>query len=189
MVIVSITNLVFFDNTGNILFEHFPHFVNALPFLLHIGMHIEIESRADVRMTKEDTDGFIVAFALNAAGGKAVTQAVEAHFGEAELLLEFVEVAAVGSWFRRLCSIGEHIEIPTDNLLQRAHERQEVTGHGNLPDGVLSLGFVDDEFCVFLLPIHQVDALDGFAHTDHTCSHIDVIPLQGADFADSKAGV
>ena len=46
-------------------------------------MDVKIEGGADVGMPEEDTDGFIVALALYAAGSKAVTEAVEAHFGEA----------------------------------------------------------------------------------------------------------
>ena len=50
-------------------------------------MNIKIEGSADVGVAKEDADGFVVTFALDAAGGKAVTEAVEAHFGKAKLLL------------------------------------------------------------------------------------------------------
>ena len=107
-------------------------------------MDIKVESGADIGVAKKDADGFVVAFALYAASSEAVAEAVEAHFGEAELLLELVEVAAVGAWFRWLCRIGEDVKVSTDNLFQGAHKRQKVAGHGNLPDGVLGLGFVDD---------------------------------------------
>ena len=95
-------------------------------------------------MTEEDTDGFIVTFALNAAGSKAVAETMKAHFGKTQLVLEFVEVGAIGAGFGGRGSICENKEITADYLLQGAYQRQEVTGHWNLPDGVLGFGFVDD---------------------------------------------
>ena len=135
---------IFWIETFRKLLEHFSHCFNALSFLLNIWMDIEVEGCADVGVAEENTDGFVVAFALDAASGKTVAEAVEAHFGEAELLLELVEVAAVGAWFRWLCRIGEDVKVSTDNLFQGAHQCQEVASHRNLPDGVLGLGFVND---------------------------------------------
>ena len=83
-------------------------------------MHVEIEGSAYVGVPEEDTDGFVVAFALNAAGGKAVAKAVEAHFGKAQLLLELVEVRAICAGFCWLSGIGEDEEIPPEYLLQGA---------------------------------------------------------------------
>ena len=40
-------------------------------------MDIEVEGRADVRVPKKYAHGLVVAFALDASGGKTVTQAVE----------------------------------------------------------------------------------------------------------------
>lgn len=62
------------------LLEHLSHCVDTLLFLLHVGMDIEVESCADVGMAEEDADGLIVAFTLDAAGGEAVAETVEAHF-------------------------------------------------------------------------------------------------------------
>ena len=77
------------------LLEHLAHRINALLFLLHIGMDIKIECGTDVGVAEEDADGFEVTFAFNAAGGKTVAEAVETHLGKAQFFLEFVEVASV----------------------------------------------------------------------------------------------
>lgn len=63
------------------LFEHFPHPFNALTLLLQVRVNIEVQRGADVGMAEEDADGLVVAFALDAAGGEAMPEAVEAHFG------------------------------------------------------------------------------------------------------------
>ena len=103
------------------LFEHFVHCVNALTLLLYIGVDIEVERSANVGVAKEDADGFVVAFALNAAGGKAMTEAVEAHFGEPQPVLELIEVRAICARFCWFSRVGEDIEVSTDNLFQGAH--------------------------------------------------------------------
>lgn len=69
-------------------------------------------------MAEEDADGLVVAFALDAAGGEAMPEAVEAHFGQAQLLLEPVEIAAIGAGLRWRSGVGENIEISPHNLLQ-----------------------------------------------------------------------
>ena len=115
-------------------FQHLPHGLNALTLLLYIGMDIEVERGADVGVAEENADGFVVAFALNTTGGEAVPEAVKAHFWETQLVLELVEVCAICARFCWFSRVGENIEVSTDNLFQRAHQRQEVTGHGNLPD-------------------------------------------------------
>ena len=138
-------------------------------------------------MTKKNTDGFVVAFAFDAAGGETVPKAVKSHLWKPKLLLEFIEVCAVGTGLRGVCGVGENVEVPADYLLQGTDQCQQVTGHGDFPDGVLGLGFVDDEFGVFLLPIYQVNSLDCFADTDDSGSYIDIIPLQGAYFADAQS--
>jgi len=57
-------------------------------------------------VAEEHANGFVVAFAFDAAGGEAVAESVEAHFGKAELLLEFVEVAAVCAWLSGCGGVG-----------------------------------------------------------------------------------
>ena len=140
-------------------------------------------------MTKKYANGLVITLALDAARGEAMPETVETHLGKSKLLLEFIKVAAVCTGFGWCSCVGKDIEVPSDNLLQWTDQGQQIPCHGDVPNGVLGLGFVDDEFCVFFLPIHQVDALYGFAHTDYTSCYINVIPLQGADFANAKAGI
>ena len=61
--------------------------------------------------------------------------------------------------------------------------------HGNLADGVLGLWSIDDQFCAPFFIIGQVNPLDGFVYADDAGGHIHIIPLQGADFADTEAGI
>ena len=84
-------------------------------------MDIEVEGCANVGVAEKDADGFVVAFALNTAGGKAVPEAMKAHFGEAQLVLELVEVRAICARFCWFSRVGEDIEVSTDNLFQGAH--------------------------------------------------------------------
>jgi len=51
-------------------FQRFEHFVDAFFLLFHIRMHIEVEGRADIRMTKNDANGLVVTLAFNASCGK-----------------------------------------------------------------------------------------------------------------------
>ena len=85
-------------------------------------------------MAEEDADGLVVAFALDAAGSETVPEAVETHFGKAQLLLEFVEVATVCTWLRWCGGVSKDVEVSADNLLQRADQGQQVARHGDLPD-------------------------------------------------------
>ena len=43
-------------------FKHFPHGVNALSFLLQIGMHIEIQRYADIGVAEKDAVRLVVEF-------------------------------------------------------------------------------------------------------------------------------
>ena len=171
------------------LLEHLTHRINALLFLLHIWVDIKIECGADVGVAEEDADGFVVAFAFNAAGGKAVAEAVETHLGKAQFFLELVEVASVSPGFGWIGSIGKDVEVPTYDLFQWPNQRQKVAGHGNLPDRILGLWLVDNEFSVFFISVHKVDSLDGFTDTDDACGHINVVPLQGTHFTNAQAGI
>ena len=119
-------------------------------------------------MAEENTDRLIVAFTLDAAGGEAVAETVEAHFRKAKLLLEFVEVCAIGAWLCWRSGVGEDVEVSTDNLFQRADQGQQIARHRDLPDGVLGLWFVHDKLRIFLFSVHQVDALDGLVDADNT---------------------
>ena len=85
------------------LLEHLSHCVDTLLFLLHVGMDIEVERCADVGMAKEHTDGLVVAFAFDAARGEAVAETMEAHFGQPQFFLEFIEVAPICPGF---CGFG-----------------------------------------------------------------------------------
>ncbi len=150
------------------LLEQLPHSIDALAFLLQVGVNVEVEGGADVGVAEEDADGLVVAFAFDAAGGKTMPETVEAHFGKAKLLLEFVEVAAICAGLRWRSGVGEDVEVSTDNLFQRADQGQQVARHRDLPDGVLGLGFVHDKLRIFLFSVHQVDALDGLVDADNT---------------------
>ncbi len=57
--------------------QKFAHSFDASFFLVEIGMHIEIERRSDIGVAEYGTDGFIIALAFDAAGGKCVSQSVE----------------------------------------------------------------------------------------------------------------
>ena len=130
-------------------------------------MYIEIEGGADIGVAEEDADGLVIAFALDASGGEAVPEAVETHFGKAQVPLEFVEVATVCAWLRWRSCVGQDIEITTNYLLQRTDQGKQVARHGNLTDGILGLRLVHDEFGVLLFPVHQVDALNGLVYSDY----------------------
>ena len=128
-------------------------------------MHVEIQRCTDVGVAEKNADSLVVAFTLNAARCEAVPEAVETHLGKSELLLEFIKVAAVCTGFGWCGCVGKDIEVPSDNLLQWTDQGQQIPRHGDVPDGVLGFGFVHDELGVFLLPVHQVDALDSLGNS------------------------
>ena len=46
-------------------FQRFEHFVDAFFLLVHIRVNVEVKRCADVGMTKNNADGFIVTLAFN----------------------------------------------------------------------------------------------------------------------------
>ena len=169
--------------------QHPAHGVDALALLLQIGVDVEVEGGADAGVAEEDADGLVVAFALDAAGGEAVAEAMEAHAGETQPEQETGEVAAVAAGLRGRGGVGEHVEVAPHDLLQGTYQRQQVAGHGDLPDGASGLGPVDNELRILFPPVRHIDALDGLAHAYDSGGHVDVVPLQGAQLADAQAGV
>ncbi len=67
------------------LAERFEHSVDALLLLFEVGMDVEVQGCADVCMTEDDTDGLVIAVALDTTCGKTVAQAVELDDRNAEL--------------------------------------------------------------------------------------------------------
>ncbi len=53
------------------------HTVKAAFLLVEVGMNVKIEGRGHVGVAEYDTDGLVVAAALNTAGGKGMAQIVE----------------------------------------------------------------------------------------------------------------
>lgn len=61
----------------NVLFsQRLEHLGDALFFLLHIWVNIEVEGCGDVGMTEQHTYCLVIAVAFNAACGKAMAQSV-----------------------------------------------------------------------------------------------------------------
>lgn len=58
---------------GKLELEGAEHLVNASLFLLHVGMHVEVQRGAYVGMPQQHAYGLVVTVALNASGGKAVS--------------------------------------------------------------------------------------------------------------------
>ena len=73
-------------------------------------MDVEVKRGADVGVTEDDADGFIIAVALDAACGEAVSQSMKFDHWDAELLEQAIVVVAVGSWLSGLFVISQNKE-------------------------------------------------------------------------------
>ena len=73
-------------------------------------MNVEVERGADVGVSEDDAHGLVVAVALDAACGEAVTQAMKLDDGNVKLFQQTVVVVAIGSRFGRSTVVGQNVE-------------------------------------------------------------------------------
>ena len=150
-------------------------------------MDIEVEGRADLRMTKEDAEGLVVAFAFDAAGREAVAQAVELEFRHAELSHETVVIIAVCARFDGLGRVRENIETiayqPLEGPQNVAHVLRDRYG----PHRIHGLCGIDDDFGMAVVAACHIYPLDRLRDPDHAGRKVDVLPFQSAYLADPKA--
>lgn len=67
-------------------FQLSKHFINCLFLLFHIWMNIKIKSCADIGMSKQYTNSFIIAIAFYAPSSEAMTKSVKFKFWYFQLL-------------------------------------------------------------------------------------------------------
>ena len=82
-------------------------------------MDVEVKRGADVGVSEDDADGFIIAVALDATCGEAVSQSMKFDHWDVELLEQAVVVVAVGSWLSRLFIISQNKERFINNFHKR----------------------------------------------------------------------
>ena len=65
---------------------------------------------------------------------------------------------------------------------------QQFPCHRDFTLGVPGLGLVDNNPGESLISVRQVEPLEGFVYVDYARGHVNIVPLQGTDFADAKPG-
>lgn len=81
-------------------------------------MNVEVERGADVGVSEDDADSFVIAVALNAACGEAVAQAMKLDDGNVKLFQQTVVVVAVCARFGGLAVVGQYVERAVYNFHQ-----------------------------------------------------------------------
>ena len=83
-------------------------------------------------MAEDDADGFVVAVALDAARGEAMTQAVELDDWNVKLPEQTGVVVSVSSWFCGLAVVSEYVELVVHHLHQRRKQPVKLWRKGYL---------------------------------------------------------
>ena len=116
-----------------------------------------------------------------------MSKSVILQFRDVKFFHEPVVVVAVCAGLCRFVLIGQNVEICIDHLLHGLYHCQQLFADRYLSTGVHSLWGVDDKLRMFLLTFHHIYSFDGALHGDCSVSHIDVAPLQSADFANAQS--
>ena len=140
-------------------------------------------------MAKEGGDGLVVASALDAAGGKAVAEGVEAEGRNPQSSQEFPVVGPIVPRLVRGGGVGDQEMGGVYQSAQGPEHAEEGGRQGNVPEAGWGFGRVDEEEVLADAVIGKGDALDGFAHVENAGFKVKVLPLEGADFPNPKAGV
>ena len=103
-------------------------------------MDVEVQGRADVCMTEDDADGLVVAVALDAACGEAMSQAVKLDNRYSELFQQASVVVAVGSRLSRSAVVGEDVERAVHHFQKWCEQLVKFGRERNFASRVLRLG-------------------------------------------------
>ena len=165
------------------------HPLNTAAFIINPRVNVKVKCGRNGRVPQNHRHGLVVALALDAAGGEAVAQGVEAHRGDSQMVKDAQEIVPVVAGLQRSGGIGHHEIIRVHNPQECPDGCGQGLGDGDVADRRNGLGRADGEIILLLPAVGKIDAGKGFAHVKDAGGHIQVFPLQGADFADAKAGV
>lgn len=105
---------------------------DALAFLFHPRMHIEVEGQADRSMPQQGADCLAVRAVLNTARSKRMPQAVEPKHRQIVAFQKAFIKSAVGFRLQALPAAREHIGFRIA-AMQFAQQRHEKTGQRHVP--------------------------------------------------------
>lgn len=83
------------------------HLFNAPAFAFQVGVDVQVERRADVRVAEQGADGLVVVVAVDATCREGMPEAVEFHMRYADFPEDAVEPVAVGTHFHRPAGVAQ----------------------------------------------------------------------------------
>ena len=152
-------------------------------------VHVEVEGGGDGGVAEDGGNGFVVAVALDAAGSEAVAQRMKAYGRDVQPPQQPGEVIAVVARFQWGGRVRNHKILRVDDLPQRAQNRGQGPGDGDVPHGCRSLGRADAQRILPLTAVRKPHSRNGLAHANLPRTGVDILPLQRADFTDPKPAV
>ena len=89
--------------------QRLAHAVNAVFFLVEIGMNIQVECRCYIRVAKYDADGFVIASAFNAPGCECVTKSMKGQMRNIQPFQQPAEIITIRAGFFGLQGSSYHV--------------------------------------------------------------------------------
>ena len=85
--------------------------VYAAAFVGEAGVDVEVHGGGDGGVAKDYRNGFVVAFAFDAAGGETVTQGVETGAAYVQAAEKSLEIIPIVARFQGFGAVGNDIEV------------------------------------------------------------------------------
>ena len=159
---------------------------DALAFLFHLRMHIEVEGQADRSMPQQGADRLAVRAVLDAARSEGTPQAVEPKPRQIVAFQKAFIKSAVGLRLQTPPAAREHVGFGIA-AAQFAQQRHEKTGQRHIPHCAAGFGRREDHAAFrSSVPFFVKNTLHGFAHTYIAAFQIDVLPPRRAPLFDTQ---
>lgn len=150
-------------------------------------MDVEVQRGADAGMAQEGADRLVVAVALDAAGGEAVTEGVEIQARQVQLFQQAQVKLAVGIGLFGDERAGDDVAVGRNYSFYRRYQYPQLGRQGDVPAGCLCLGRANHDGGAPFSTCLYADAFDGPLYGKRTGFRVDVRPAQGTDFADTQS--
>lgn len=165
------------------------HSLDAAAFVVQAGVDIKVHGGGDGGVSQDGRHGLVVASALNAAGGKAVSQGVEAQGRNVQRQEELVVVVPVVAGLQWLWGIAEHVILRAHELRQRPDPGQKLPRQGNVPQAGRRLWGADGDGVLLDGAVGKIDTLDGPPDAEDAGAGVQILPLKAAYLANSETAL
>lgn len=140
-------------------------------------------------MAKDGRNRLVIALTLDAPGCKTVAKSMKACWRNAQLGEKFLEIIPVVTGLQRGDRIGNEIEIVGHDLAKRPNNLHELLAYWNTPYRRCCLRLANQQSIFLLISVGKPDPLDSLGDVDLPGGNIQILPLKGADLADTQPAV